>query len=192
MMNFAYLIGDDGTGVCAAVDPGWDATTIAGTAKEAGFKIVSILLTHAHFDHAQALDELVALTGAEVYLNGDEAGAISKKADVHTTQDGTVIQIGQIKATCIHTPGHTPGSQCFLVDGAVFTGDTLFVDGCGRVDLPGSDPHAMLTSLKRLAALPPETIIYPGHNYGHSPTATIGEQKKTNPCLSAESGRYLL
>lgn len=192
MMNFAYLIGDDGAKLAAAVDPGWDAEKIAGAAEAAGWKIEKILLTHAHFDHAQALDGLKELTKAEVYLHRKETEDVSKASGINFTEDGTVIEIGGVKVTCLHTPGHTPGSQCFLADGAIITGDTLFVDGCGRVDLPGSSPKDMVASLNRLAKLPPSTVVYPGHNYGGSPTSTIGEQLKSNPLLTVKSERMLL
>lgn len=191
MMNFAYLIGDGEAGVSAAVDPGWDAPEIAAAAREAGWKIEAILLTHSHFDHAQAISDLVALTGALVYVHAEEAASVPKGAQTSPTHDGTVIKVGGLEISCIHTPGHTPGSQCFLVDGALFTGDTLFVDGCGRVDLPGSDPRKMIESLARLSALPPDTAIYPGHDYGPSKASTIADQLATNPCLSADSERAL-
>lgn len=192
MMNFAYLIGDDGAKIAAAVDPGWDAEKIAGAAEAAGWKIEKILLTHAHFDHAQALARLKELTKAEVYLHRKETEDVSKTSGINFTEDGTVIEIGGVKVTCLHTPGHTPGSQCFLADGAIITGDTLFVDGCGRVDLPGSSPKDMVASLNRLGKLPPSTIVYPGHNYGGSPTSTIGEQLESNPLLRAKSEQMLL
>lgn len=192
MMNYAYLIGDENTSSCAAVDPSWDANAIKLAAKDAGWKIEKILLTHTHFDHANALEALASATGAKVYVHREELGEIPRGIDAHATEDGTIIEIGSVKIECLHTPGHTPGSQCFMVGKALISGDTLFVDGCGRVDLPGSDPKKMLNSLKRLAALNSDIIIYPGHDYGSSPTSTIGNQRGQNPCLSAESERMLL
>ena len=191
-MNYAYLIGDADTSVCAAVDPGWKAEKIKSIADELGWKIEKILLTHAHFDHANSLMDLVGLTGAPVYLHKDEPCEIPRSISTSTTEDGSVIDIGTLKVRCLHTPGHTQGSQCFLIGNAVITGDTLFVDGCGRVDLPGSDPKEMLVSLHRLAGLAPEIIVYPGHNYGHAPTSTIGEQLEMNPYLKANSEDMLL
>lgn len=192
MMNFAYLIGDDEEDACAAVDPGWDAKAIVDAASGAGWIIQKILLTHVHFDHANAIEKLVKITKAPAYVHRDEAGELKGMADVRPTDDGIVIEVGGLKVGCLHTPGHTPGSQCFLVDGALLTGDTLFVDGCGRVDLPGSDPRKMLSSLKRIAKLDPATIVYPGHDYGPSPTSTIAEQLRNNPCLGATSEAMLL
>ena len=192
MMNFAYLVADPISKVCAAVDPGWDAENIFGASEKEGWKIEKILLTHAHYDHAQAVGDLVKLTDAKIYLHRNEAGDAPRDPSIHLTEDGDVIDIGAVKVKCLFTPGHTPGSQCFLVDSYIITGDTLFVDGCGRVDLPGSDPKKMVWSLGRLAKLDPGTIIYPGHDYGSAPTSTIGEQLKSNPYLSATSEAMLL
>lgn len=192
MANFAYLIGDDGSGVSAAVDPGWEAARIAAEAKRAEWIIEKILLTHTHFDHANGLEELVDLTGATTYVHAAEKDQIPKGIAKHATGDGDTIEVGGLSVRCMHTPGHTPGSQCFAVMGAIITGDTLFIDGCGRVDLPGSDPKKMLAALRKLAALEPSTVVYPGHDYGSAKTSTIGEQLKQNPYLSAESESMLL
>lgn len=190
MMNFAYLVADAETKLCAVLDPGWDAPLIVDEAAAAGWKIDKILLTHAHFDHAGAIEELARLTDAPIYLHREEPHDLSMP--VNATEEGGSISVGGIVLKCMHTPGHTPGSQCFLVPGAVFTGDTLFVDGCGRVDLPGGDPRKMIASLARLARLEPTTIVYPGHDYGGAPSATIGELLKSNPYLKADSEEMLL
>lgn len=192
MANFAYLIGDDASRDCAAVDPGWDAPGILRAAEGRGWRITKILLTHNHFDHAGAAEELAGLTGAEVFIHRADAGEMSTGIALHPTEEGSVIEIGGEGILCLHTPGHTPGSQCFLVGRALITGDALFVDNCGRVDLPGSSPSDMLASLARLARLDPEIVVYPGHDYGPAPTSTIGEQQKSNPCMGATSEAMLL
>lgn len=192
MMNFAYLIGTKGGKACAAVDPGWDAKEIAEAASAENWTIGKILLTHAHFDHANGVSELAKMTGACVYVHSEEIGDIPANLKPVATEEGTSIDVGGLKIKCLHTPGHTPGSQCFLVDGFIFTGDCLFIDGCGRVDLPGSDPRQMLESLKRLAHLDARTVVYPGHDYGPRPISTIGEQLKTNPFLVANSESILI
>ncbi|MFH0799321.1 MAG: MBL fold metallo-hydrolase [Pseudomonadota bacterium] len=192
MMNFTYLVGREGGAACAVVDPGWEVGAIANAAKAEGWKIGKILLTHSHFDHAGAVAELARSTGAGIYVHASEVGEIPKGLEAHPTEEGAAIDVEGLNVKCMHTPGHTPGSQCFIVDGSIITGDTLFVDGCGRVDLPGSDPRKMLESLARLAKLPPATVIYPGHDYGPAPTSTIGEQLKSNPYLSARSEGMLL
>lgn len=192
MMNFAYLIGDDSSKVCAAVDPAWNAPEIARVAEESGWKIVKILLTHSHYDHINALEALAETTRAEVYVHTADAEGLPPGVDARRTEDGSEIEIGSLTARCIHTPGHTLGSQCFLVEGALITGDTLFIDNCGRVDLPESSPKQMIQSLARLAKLDPSTVVYPGHDYGPSSTSTIGEQIKSNPYLNAGHGDELL
>lgn len=183
MMNFAYLIGDGSTRTCAVVDPGWEADKIVKEAKDLGWEIKMILLTHAHFDHANAVKDLVELTQAPIYVHKNEASELTASLVMHPTDEGTRLLLGDLEIKCLHTPGHTPGSQCFVVDGNIFTGDTLFVEGCGRVDLPGSDPKKMMFSLKRLASLDPKLIVYPGHDYGPTPTSTIGSEIKGNPFL---------
>ena len=98
------------------------------------------------------------------------------------------MQVGDVSIRLLHTPGHTPGSQCFLVDGRLVAGDTLFLNGCGRTDLPGSDPAAMYDSLvNRLARLPDDTVVYPGHLYSEDPSATLGDTKRWNPVLAPRS-----
>lgn len=191
MLNYAYLIGDDQAKVCATVDPGWDPEVILKEAKDRGWRIEAILLTHAHFDHAGAVSELAGKTGAAVYVHAAEADEVTLPRPPKITEEGSVIRVGGIEVKCLHTPGHTPGSQCFLLPEAILTGDTLFVDGCGRVDLPGSDPAAMLRSLQRLSKLPPELVVYPGHDYGGA-HATLGELRESNPYLKASSQEELL
>ena len=191
MMNYAYLIADKESGLCAIVDPSWDAEALFMEAEGLGLKIDKILLTHTHFDHANALEELFKKTGASVFVNKAESMEIPRGIEKVETGDGDTIKLGNLKIKCLHTPGHTPGSQCYLVDDAIITGDTLFVDGCGRVDLPGSDPKEMLNSLKKLASLNEGITVYPGHNYGSSETTTIGDQKKRNPYMNANSDRML-
>jgi glyoxylase-like metal-dependent hydrolase (beta-lactamase superfamily II) len=130
------------------------------------------------------VEDLLARAPVKVYVHKAEReflkglGSDLVKVDNHDT-----LQVGRITVTFLHTPGHTPGSQCFLVDGRVISGDTLFIGSCGRTDLPGSDPSAMYYSLtQRLAALPDDAVLLPGHNYGGS-SSTIGDEKRRNPCM---------
>jgi glyoxylase-like metal-dependent hydrolase (beta-lactamase superfamily II) len=192
MMNFAYLLGDGSVNACAVIDPGWDADALLTAASQKNWTIDKILLTHTHFDHVDAVQELVAKTGARVFAHREEAESLPREWDVTPTEEGFVIRVGSLEVRCLHTPGHTPGSQCFLADNALFTGDTLFVDACGRVDLPGSDPRKMIVSLARLAALDPAVLVYPGHDYGGVPSATIGALLEINSCLRATSEETLL
>lgn len=190
MANFSYLIADTARKVAAYVDPGWEAAKVVAMAKQKGWAIEKIFLTHTHFDHIQDLRAAWELTKAPVFVHALEIGAVSGVGGAmggaaHAIASEETIHIGELAVKCLHTPGHTPGMICFYSAPHLITGDMLFVDGCGRVDLPGSDPDAMFASLQRLAKLPDDTIIYPGHDYGPTPTSTLGAQKKTNPYLSA-------
>lgn len=193
MANFSYLIADATRKVAAYVDPGWEAAKVVGpngAAAKNGWAIEKILLTHTHFDHIQDLRAAWELTKAPVFVHALEIGAVAEAGGAmsgaaHAIASEEIIHIGDVAVKCLHTPGHTPGMICFYAAPHLITGDMLFVDGCGRVDLPGSDPEKMFESLRRLSQLPDDTIIYPGHDYGPTPTSTIGAQKKTNPYLSA-------
>jgi len=208
MMNFVYLIGCRETAKAAVVDPAWDAQAIIRKAKELNLKIEHILLSHGHPDHMNALDDLLAATNARVYIHAEEVDymlAAAQSFGVPTdflrdqmnrfqkVSDGFKIQVGKLLIECLHTPGHTPGSQCFLVENCLFSGDTLFVDACGRVDLPGGEPEKMWWSLnQKLRSLPDDTVVYPGHDYGGSPFSTIGAQKKSNPYMNYDSVRQFV
>lgn len=182
--NFVYIVVDPATKQAAVVDPGWHAPAILETAEKLEGTITHILLTHAHFDHANVVGKLIEETGATVYVNAEEAGVDIKKVE---TRDGDRFKVGELEVVVIHTPGHTGGSQCFLIGDALFTGDTLFVGGIGRTDLEGGDPEAMFHSLMKLIRLKDGIVVYPGHHYGRRPTSTIGEEKKLNPYMRARS-----
>jgi hydroxyacylglutathione hydrolase len=203
MMNFVYLIGCVESREAAVVDPAWDANEILNLARGADLNIRHILVTHGHPDHTNALESLLDATNARVYIHSDEVDYMrevarsfgmstdfltSRAGNIQTVSDGEKIRMGNLTVQCLHTPGHSPGSQCFLIENSLFSGDTLFVDACGRVDMPGGDPRKMWWSLNHiLRALDDNTIIYPGHDYGGSPTSTIGEQKQANPYMRYDS-----
>ena len=191
MLNLAYIVGDADAGLCAVIDPGWDSQSILDAAKDLELKIEKILLTHAHFDHAGAVGDIAKETGAAIYVHTSETPKSGDELTFVQTSDGDVIDLGSLKIECVHTPGHTPGSQCFLVGGNLFTGDTLFIDGCGRVDLPESNPGQMLKSLGRISKLDPTLKVWPGHDYGGL-TATMGELVETNPYLGVVDEDSLL
>ncbi|MBF0511078.1 MAG: MBL fold metallo-hydrolase [Candidatus Omnitrophica bacterium] len=192
--NFVYLLGDPQTKEMVIIDPAWDIDFLSQEAKRLGYKITGAFLSHAHPDHLNGLHKLVSLYHVPVYISKYELPimrpAIKGLIDV---KDKDKLSIGQISVDVLHTPGHSPGCQCFLVKNQLFTGDVLFIDGCGRCDLPGSDPKAMYNSLYNiLMKLPDETIIYPGHHYGPIPSDTMGHQKKTNPYLCCHNMKEFL
>ncbi|MGH7309047.1 MAG: MBL fold metallo-hydrolase [Candidatus Rokuibacteriota bacterium] len=206
MENFVYLIGDPHTRDCVVVDPAWEIDTIVDTARADGFTIRGALVTHTHQDHVggsleswgmpgriPGVEELLTRVPAKVYVHKTEReflgglGSELAAVDNHDT-----LQVGRLTVRFLHTPGHTPGSQCFLVDERLISGDTLFIGSCGRTDLPGSDPSEMYYSLtQRLGALPDETVLLPGHNYGGA-FSSIGREKRQNPFLRfASLGDFL-
>ena len=195
MANFVYFIGDTETRKAAVVDPAWDVDKIIQFAQKEGYEIDKILITHYHPDHLggsmmgqniQGAADMLGRIKAKVYVNKSEAEGTKKVAglsdsDLVVVEAGDVFKVGEIPVKFLHTPGHTPGSQCFLVEGNLISGDTLFVNSCGRVDLPGSDPEAMYHSLNHtLKNLDDATVVYPGHAYSSESRTTIADQKRHN------------
>ncbi len=201
MANFAYLIGSLSTREALVVDPAWSVDALLDKAEEDGMKVVGALVTHYHQDHIggsimgmeiQGISRLLERQPVPIHVHDHEAEGLVKitgasTSDLERRNGGDVIEIGGIRVRLLHTPGHTPGSQCFLVEepgrpSKLISGDTLFLGSCGRVDLPGADPEAMYHSLTQvLGRLPDETMLYPGHLYSTDPYDSMGEQKRTNP-----------
>jgi len=197
MQNFVYLVGDPVTRQCVVVDPAWEIDTIVETVAADDMTLIGALVTHTHQDHVggsleswgmpgriPGVEELLGQVATKIYVHKAELeflpglGSDLVRVDNHDT-----LEVGRLRLTFLHTPGHTPGSQCFLVDGRLISGDTLFIGSCGRTDLPGSDPSQMYYSLtQRLGALPEDTILFPGHNYGGA-SSTIGDEKRDNPFM---------
>ena len=145
------------------------------------------------------MEEILKFVDCPIYVNKNDVPYMDMSHDnIKSVDNGHQLSIGDIKLTLIHTPGHTPGSQCFLVEtagepGRLVSGDTLFLNACGRVDLPGGDPEALFRSLHGvLKQLPDETVLYPGHLYAAEPFAGLGEQKRTNPYLRAANAQQFL
>jgi glyoxylase-like metal-dependent hydrolase (beta-lactamase superfamily II) len=184
MQNFVYLIGDKVKRKALVVDPAWDVDAVLKAADAEGFQVKGALITHTHFDHVNGLEELLNQTDGTVYIHKDEAQYLKgMKGNIKKIEGGEKIKIGEVEINFLHTPGHTPGSQCFLIGNNLVSGDTLFINACGRCDLPGGDAEAMYHSLERLSNLDESTILYPGHNYADEPTSTIGSEKRLNPYL---------
>lgn len=196
MKNFSYLIGDESTKKAFVVDPAWDPDGIVKNLRAGGFTLAGLLVTHAHYDHTNAILDLLKIHDVPVYANKHEVAYAASGASivgdlgrtVKPVEGGDKIKLGETEIEFLHTPGHTPGSQCFLVNDRLVSGDTLFIDSCGRVDLPGGNPEEMYASLtQRLMALPDETLLFPGHNYARAKSSTLGDQRKSNPYLQFQS-----
>jgi glyoxylase-like metal-dependent hydrolase (beta-lactamase superfamily II) len=197
MVNFVYLIGDRDTGDAVAVDPAYGVGELVELLEADGLRLSGVLATHWHPDHLggdlmgypiEGIRELVGRTDvrAPVHVQSSEAEWVKRATgvdehDLVRHESGDVVEVGHIPIQLLHTPGHTPGSQCFLLDGKLVAGDTLFLEGCGRTDLPGGDSDQMYESLtQRLATVPDDTVLYPGHLYSPEPSATMGETRHRN------------
>ena len=182
--NFLYFIGDKAARRVAVVDPAWDAQTILDEAARLDVEITHILCTHSHFDHVDQVEPLLKKVDVPVHMLGEEidfSGFSCENLERHNP--GDAIRIGEhVEITMMHTPGHTPGSVSYRLRDSIVTGDTLFVQGCGRCDFVGGDPEVMYTTLRMLIdKLPLETVIYPGHNYGPTPSSTLDAELDSNP-----------
>ena len=199
MQNFVYLVGDRDSRRAVVVDPAWEVDRILDTLAADEMRLEAALVTHFHPDHLGgnlmghqiegAAELLERNQQIKVHIHKSEADYVPRisglsKSDLVLVEGGDEIAVGDQRLRYLHTPGHTPGSQCFLVGNNLISGDTLFIGGCGRVDLPGSDAAQMYDSLvNKLRMLPDDTVLYPGHDYADRPTSTIGEEKRRNVCL---------
>jgi len=188
MDNFCYIVGCNKSRKALVVDPGHGVDQIVATADKRGLVIETIVNTHAHGDHTAGNAELKSRTGAKIIIHALDAAGYPT-ADV-LLKDEQSLQLGDITFDVIHTPGHTPGGICLYGQGNLFTGDTLFVGDSGRTDLPGGHRPTLGKSIRRLMQLPDDTIIWPGHDYGPTPTSTIGWEKRNN-VNAQEYGYYV-
>ena len=194
MVNFVYAVGDRRTGDCVLVDPAYAVKDLIDLVGADGMTVNGVLATHYHPDHVggsmmghsiEGIAELLDHVDCPIHVQRDEVEWVTKSTAVDSDHlvghdSGDVLSVGGIDISLVHTPGHTPGSQCFFVDDRLIAGDTLFLEGCGRTDLPGSDPTKMFESLRRLAEVPDETILFPGHRYSIASSATMDVVKETN------------
>jgi glyoxylase-like metal-dependent hydrolase (beta-lactamase superfamily II) len=195
MVNFVYLIGDRETGEAVVIDPAYGIKDLLGILDEDGMTLTGALATHYHPDHVggdmmgysiAGVAELLRLRPVPIHVQADEAEWVKRvtgadDSDLVTHSSGDVVQAGAIPIELIHTPGHTPGSQCFLVDNRLVAGDTLFLEGCGRTDLPGGDPRALYESITtKLAKVPDDATLFPGHLYSAEPSQSMGETRQYN------------
>ena len=190
-----YIVADEQTLECAVIDPGADASTILDYLEETHLRCRFVLLTHGHFDHTGAVSDVLAETDAMLMMHKADVGVsvggdfyrFVPPQDTKFFTDGDIVCVGGLSFTVIETPGHTPGSVCLLCseassgESALFSGDTLFRDSCGRTDFPGSSTDDMLRSLKRLAQLPGDCEIYPGHGF----STTLDRERSVNYFIGA-------
>ena len=188
MQNFTYILEDDQTNEAIILDPSWDLDLILDIIEKNALKVKYIINTHHHFDHTVGNDAIVKKTGAKILQH-----KASTLTNDKTLSDGDNIRFGNSELTVIHTPGHSKDSMCLVGDGKVFSGDTLFVGNCGRIDLPGGSAKELYHSLFDIICKMDENLIlYPGHNYGSSTTSTIGREKKTNFVLQPRTEKEFL
>ncbi len=199
MANYSYVIGDAVTGEAVVVDPAYRPAEVVACAQDDGLRVVGVVATHYHSDHIggslaswsiSGVADLLARWDVPVHAQAAEVDWIVESAGVDRSSiaahaPGDQLEVGALRITLIHAPGHTPGSQCLLVEDRLVTGDVLFLQGCGRTDLPGSDPDEMYRTLTdRLAAIPSHTRIYAGHAYDPEPSDTLGHVRATNAVLA--------
>ena len=202
MVNFVYAIGDRQTGDAVLVDPAYDVNGLVDVLEADGMRCSGVLATHYHPDHVggsmmgfelEGVAALLDRVDVPIHVQADEAEYVRKVTGVTDEslvqhKSGDIVMVGDVSIELIHTPGHTPGSQCFLVDGRLVAGDTLFLDGCGRTDLPGSDPEEMYESLTtRLGRVSDDTVLYPGHQYSIESSATMGITRERNVVYRAST-----
>ncbi len=200
MENFTYIVGSQSTREVVIVDPAWDISALLNHLGEQDYSLVGALVTHYHPDHVggsfggheiQGLAELMAASPVKCHAHKLEVDGVKQvtglsDSDLNGVESGDTLRVGDIEIEFLHTPGHTPGSQCFRIKNTLVSGDTLFINGCGRVDLPGSDVEDMYRSMRKLSDLPDDTLLLPGHNYAHVPNATMAEIKKQNPYIRVD------
>jgi hydroxyacylglutathione hydrolase len=208
MVNFVYAFGDRATGEAVLVDPAYRPAELVDLVENDGMTVRAVIATHYHADHVggslggrteiAGIVELLEKIDVPIHVQADEVEWVTKRTGVGEDSlvahnAGDVMSVGDFEVSLIHTPGHTPGSQCLLVNGRLISGDTLFLDGCGRTDLPGSDPQEMYRTLtQRLADVADDTVLFPGHLYSPDPSAPMGDVRKHNRALVPASAEQWL
>ena len=188
MLNFSYIVYDEKNSIGAIIDPSWDLEKLLVFLEKNNITAKYIINTHTHFDHILGNDHISEITKAEIIQH--EKSTQKKERSV---VDHDNISIGELNLEVLYTPGHSEDSICLIANKkSIITGDTLFVGNCGRVDLPGSNPEKMYDSLSKVANLDDSLVVYPGHNYGSTPTSTILNEKTNNPMLNFKTKEAFL
>jgi glyoxylase-like metal-dependent hydrolase (beta-lactamase superfamily II) len=186
MENFVYLVGAEGARETAIVDAAWDVEAALRAAEEDGRTVTHALVSHHHFDHVNGLPSLLESQGVPIHVHAADASELGPelRGELKLLSGGDAVEVGPLRIRALHTPGHTPGSTCWQIEGeegAIFSGDTVFVNACGRCDLRGGDPEQMYGSLRKISELDPRTRLYPGHDYGDVPVSTVQRERERNP-----------
>ena len=206
MVNFVYLIGDTKTRECVIIDPAYAVSDLLQIVEQDQMNLVGVLATHYHPDHVggsmmgmniEGVAALLEIKQVPIHVNKNESAWVTRttgisEKDLAAHESGDKLTVGEIDITFVHTPGHTPGSQCFLVEQRLVAGDTLFLEGCGRTDLPGSDPGEMYFSLQKLAQLPHDTLVCPGHQYSALPSSDLGDVVASNNVFKPQTQQQWL
>ncbi len=198
MANYIYVIGDRSTGQAVVVDPAYAPEEIVAAVRADGLDVVGVVATHYHADHVggslmgrpiAGVAQLLETCDVPVHVQRAERPWVERGTGLAASSlvdhdDGDRLRVGEIEVTLVHTPGHTPGSQCLVVEDRMVSGDTLFLEGCGRTDLPGSDPEEMYRTLQsRLAGFDGAMRVFPGHRYHPAPSAPLAVLRQENPVL---------
>jgi hydroxyacylglutathione hydrolase len=208
MVNFVYAFGDRESGEAFLVDPAYRPKELVELVEADGLRVTGVIATHYHPDHVggslmgqsqiAGIRELLESVDVPIHVQADEVEWVTARTGVGVDSlvahhSGDHVQVGGFDVTLIHTPGHTPGSQCILVEGHLMSGDTLFLEGCGRTDLPGSDPEEMYRTLtQRLNSLSDDVVLYPGHHYSPELSASLGTVREVNCVLTPRSAEQWL
>ena len=188
MLNFSYIVYDEKNSIGTIIDPSWDLEKLLVFLEKNNITAKYIINTHTHFDHILGNDHISEITKAKIIQHEKST---QKKG--RSVVDHENISIGELNLEVLYTPGHSEDSICLIVNKeSIITGDTLFVGNCGRVDLPGSNPEKMYDSLSKVANLDDSLVVYPGHNYGSTPTSTILNEKTNNPMLNFKTKEAFL
>lgn len=192
--NYCYIIEDIVSRSAIVVDPSWELSKITNKLSELEVDLSAILLTHSHYDHVNLVEPLSALFHPQVYMSKTEIDFYQFRCkNLIALQDLETISIGMTKAQCLLTPGHTAGGMCYLFSESIFTGDTIFTEGCGICEEHGSSADDMFDSVQRIKSIvSPEVRVYPGHSFGQAPGQTIGELLKHNIYFQIDKREYFV
>ncbi|CAM2145789.1 MBL fold metallo-hydrolase [Bacillus halotolerans] len=192
--NYCYIIEDIVSRSAIVVDPSWELSKLTNKLSELEVDLSAILLTHSHYDHVNLVEPLTALFHPQVYMSKTEIDFYQFRCkNLIALQDLETISIGMTKAQCLLTPGHTAGGMCYLFSESIFTGDTIFTEGCGICEDHGSSADDMFDSVQRIKSIvSPEVRVYPGHSFGQAPGQTIGELLKHNIYFQIDKREYFV